>query len=100
MTFEPGPMPAGSPSGISSVRPARKPTTSAGTDGAPAAGLDRADLTDLGLEARGLGDQADQVDDAAGPAVEVSLVDRQRGLVKHVVGSTDRVERASINENI
>ena len=35
VTRAPGPMPAASPSAISSVRPARKPTTSAGTDGRP-----------------------------------------------------------------
>ena len=60
---------------------------------AAAAGLDRAHLADLGLEAGGLDDQADQVDDAAGAPVQIRLADRQRGLVEHVVGGVDRVER-------
>ena len=46
-----------------------------GHGGAAAAGLDRAHLADLGLEAGGLDDQPDQVDDAAGAAVQVGLAD-------------------------
>ena len=64
-----------------------------GHGGAAAAGLDRAHLTDLGLEAGGLGDQPDQVDHAAGAAVQVGLADREHRLVNHVVRSADRVER-------
>ena len=64
---------------------------------AAAAGLDRAHLADGGLEARGLDDQPDQVDDAAGAAMQVGLADRERGLVDQVDG---RVERESITENI
>ena len=60
--------------------------------GAAAAGLDRADLADRRLEAGGLDDQADQVDDAAGAAMQVRLADRDRRLVDHV-GRADRVER-------
>ena len=48
-----------------------------GHGGAAAAGLDRAHLADLGLEAGGLDDQTDQVDDAAGAAVQIGVADRQ-----------------------
>ena len=46
----------------------------------PAAGLDRAHLADLGLEAGGFDDQADQVDHAARPPAQIRVADRQRGL--------------------
>ena len=88
----PGRCPSASPSAISSVRPARKPTTSAGTLGAAAAGLDRADLADLGLEAGGLDDQADQVDDAARAAVQVGVAERLPASPTRS-SSVDRVER-------
>ena len=45
---------------------------------AAAAGLDRAHLADLGLEAGGLDDQADQVDHAAVAAVQVGVAHRER----------------------
>ena len=60
---------------------------------AAAAGLDRAHLADLGLEAGGLDDQADQVDHTTGAPVQIRVSDRQLGLLDHVVGSVDRVER-------
>ena len=44
---------------------------------AAAAGVDRADLADLGLEAGGLDDQADQVDDAAVAAMQVGIAQRR-----------------------
>ncbi len=72
----PGPTPASSPSGISSVRPSRNPTTSAGTGGRVPARVDRAELTDLGVEAGRLGDQPDQVRDEAGGPGEVGVLKR------------------------
>ena len=78
-TRVPGPMPCSSPSGISSVRPSRKPTTSAGHGGAVAVGADEADLADLGLQAGGLDDQADQVADEAVAAGEIGLARSPRG---------------------
>ena len=80
VTMSPGPMPCISPSGISSVRPERKPTTSAGI--VVQAGRRRsrpvrtvADLADLGLQAGRLDDQPDQVHDAAVAAVQVGARD-------------------------
>ena len=78
----PGRCPSASPSGISSVRPSRKPTTSAGTGGAAAARVDRADLADLGLEAGRLDDQADQVLDPPVAAVQVGVAERGGGGVE------------------
>ena len=79
-------MPCSSPSGISSVRPSRKPTTSAGPDRArrraAAVGADEAHLADLGLQAGGLDDQPDQVADEAVAPGEVGFADRLGGAAR------------------
>ena len=64
----PGRSRACSPSGISSVRPSRKPTTSAVTGGWLRPRRDRAELADLGAQPGGLDHEADQVRDAAAAA--------------------------------
>ncbi len=69
-------MPPSSPSGISSVRPPRKPTTSVGTGGSLAAVADHADLADLGLDPGRLDDQADQVADATASARQIGAAER------------------------
>ena len=63
-------------------RPAGAEADDLGGDrGAPAPGLDRADLADLGLETGRLDDQADQVAHAAVAAVQVGVAQRvDRGL--------------------
>ena len=92
-------MPVASPSAISSVRPARKPDDLGRHGGAAAAGLDRAHLADLGLEAGGLDDQTDEVDHAAGAAVQVGLADRE--LASSTRSSAPTASSAlSISENI
>ena len=75
-TRVPGPIPCSSPSGISSVRPSRNPTTSAATGSRLRSVADQAHLADLGLQAGGLDDQADQVADEAVAARQVGLADR------------------------
>ena len=78
MTACPGRCPCISPSGISSVRPSRKPTTSAGTGCAAAAAVDVAHLADLGLQPGRLDHQPDQVGHAAGARAQVAAA-QQRG---------------------
>ena len=71
-----------------------------GHGGAAAAGLDRAHLTDLGLEAGGLGDQPDQVDHAAGAAVQVGLADRETASSTMSSEAPTASSALSISENI
>ena len=78
MTFEPGPMPVGVAERHQQRAAGAEADDLGGHGGAAAAGLDRAHLADLGLEAGGLGDQADQVDHAAVAAVQVGLAARRR----------------------
>ena len=69
-------MPPSSPSGISSVRPPRKPNDLGWHRRLAAAVTDHAQLADFGLEAGRLDDQADQIADAATTPGEVTGADR------------------------
>ena len=69
-----------------------------GHGGAPAAGLDRADLADLGLEAGGLDDQADQVAHAAVAAVQVGVAEGGGGPVQRDRGSRARPAQRGLDD--
>ena len=93
VTRAPGPMPVGSPSAISSVRPARKPTTSAGTDGAPRpVSIVHTSPTSA---SRPVASTIRPIRSTTRPRapVQIRVADRQRGLFEHVFASADRVER-------
>jgi hypothetical protein len=73
-------------------RAARAEAHDLGEDrGGPAADLDLADLADLGLEAGGLDDEADQVGDAAAAAVQVGTEDRVDGAAERALVQLQRV---------